>query len=422
MRGRADWPEGSPLAASVLVFALAAVGVLLRLRVAWLFAMLFFSAVAALSAVLIVRLAPEAIENLHSSDIGPLGGLLLIVLGIVLLVVGTACLRGALTSFRVWRHGELRGRSTWLTLPVAVAMLSTLGWSLGFHYFYRTLWIQHECRSGAAEFCVLLATNDRFDPDEKREFARTACELGLSYGCTLSLGTTAGTDGDAAAEKRCAQGDTKICLAIGEARLQGRDAVAARRFFERACEQHKASCGQAARFAAHLGNRDLHESLARRGCELDDGTSCIVILRHFSTGLDSETRNALQLKTCLLTDVSECRPLIDSNAAAYCPTICASNGGNRQQSCYFCGLKARETGREDLARTWFGQSCANGFSLACEALGLDPGRPRPSTRPEVTVGEAEQFLEGGDLGVEWNERIQRDRIQCVARRRTDSVQ
>lgn len=362
------WPEGSPLVAGAMVLALTVVGVWVRARVVWLCVALLSVGTAGTGAALVLKIVPDAGTWLHGSDFNPLGGLILAAASVVAFGVACIAARLAFVAVRALQLEPLRGPSVWASSPVAVAAALVIAWSCGYQYVGRALPKQHACSSGDAVACVSLAKTATFDAEQRRAFARRACERGNSYGCQLSLGGDSGAETDAVAERRCREGDTATCTALGETRLRRGDVAAATSLLDLACDRHPDACVQSARIAERLGHRDLHEALSRRGCDRDVGPSCVALLRHFATGLDAAARDALQLKACLLTDVNECFVLIRSKPATYCPTICQAGPGTPAQSCYYCGLEARQLGQPALAAEWFAQSCANGFSLACEAI------------------------------------------------------
>jgi hypothetical protein len=363
------------LYAAAAILALAAVGLAFAEPAARAFAVLFFLTTAVLYAAVAVAAAGGAFDGSGGSG---WEGLRVVALGTLAVLAGLACALSAAAGATLLFLGRDEVRPAFDTQVVAWILgaggVVALAWIGGYQFWYRSLLEQDACLGGgSAARCTSLARNDRFAAEERLAFARTGCERGHTGSCaalTQLLGKDPARAGDEprVLQAQCERGNADVCLRLGTYLLgTARDVAGAEAAFARGCAAVPGRCRAAAEAAEQARQPEMAQRLLEAGCDRDEPYSCRALLRRLERS--RAERAALQLKVCLITDVNECKPLIEQDAAKVCPLICEGATDNRKQSCDQCGRHLAESGQLAQAEAWLGPNCEKGYLLSCINLG-----------------------------------------------------
>jgi len=314
-------------------------------------------------------------------------GVRTLVIGAVAAAFALACLVAlglALSLLAVCRK-MAGGRSlgAWMvSMAVASAGVGFIAWTVAHDYVYRRMPARSDCLAGRGGQCYNVANDrGRLSAVERREFARRGCELWNEGACrqlaelmTPALG--AESPEARALSARCLLGKPDRCLELGKHLLSIGDGVNGARYLEKACEVDVQRCVSAARAAREGGQAVLSRRLLERGCDVEDPRSCTGLLREAGPGLGPDDRLRLEMKTCLIGDVNDCRSLMRRDLRSVCPIICEGNTVLRFQSCRSCASEAEKQGEPALARQWRAASCETGDRWSCGELDRRRASPK----------------------------------------------
>jgi hypothetical protein len=244
---------------------------------------------------------------------------------------------------------------------------------VGDRFLRQRLVEQNECLSGKKLRCYELSRDERFLPAERQAFALRACRAGDDSGCGLLARALGPAHGVASAEAqalddRCQSGNPDFCQRLGVHLLTIGDVPEGTRRLEQSCALDVRWCDSAARAAGELGAGALARRLRQRGCEHEDARACRGLLQQVGGSLEPDARARLELRTCLLGDINDCRPLMSLDLRGVCSEICAGTTESRMHSCGYCAREAQAAGALGLAETWHAGSCARGYGSSCRDL------------------------------------------------------
>jgi hypothetical protein len=264
----------------------------------------------------------------------------------------------------------------------ALAGLGLVGWLVGYRYVYLRLPAQDRCLSSTPRTCSMLIRDvERYPKAQRMAFAVHGCRAGDDTVCRELVGLlepahTAASGEALAVDARCQAGQPDICRRLGVHLARIGDVEEGARRLERACAIDARWCTRAAEAAREVNLPALPLRLLEQGCGRDDVSSCRRLLRETrGTRPDAEV-DALELKTCLLGDVNDCKPLMRRDLNAVCAPACEGTSDNRQQTCRHCARQAEAAGERGLAVQWLGGLCQRGSRFACDELArLGRGAP-----------------------------------------------
>jgi hypothetical protein len=364
------------------VLAAAALGLGTRRLWAFAFALVFWAAAAVGGAGLGVLFLWRGVTSHSGGDWSGFVSLLVAGSGLVALAAAVLSLTLAATLVRAWRS-VAAGRSVgaWAaSVALAVAGLALVG-GLGALVWQRRLFAQNECLGGHALTCYRLAGDEaRFPMEQRRAFALRGCRAGDRSTCrqvVSFLEASGQPELEQAVGAACGAGDADLCHRLGERLLAIGDREPGVRYLERTCSREARWCETAARTAHERGESVLAHALRRRGCAAGEVTACRGLLAEARTANDTAAVARLELETCLMGDVNDCRPLMRRDLASVCNRVCAGATENLLHTCGYCARDALAAGTPALAEAWLSSACARGYQWSCRDL-RDLGLSRPS--------------------------------------------
>jgi hypothetical protein len=363
------------LTVSAAILAAAAVGLMARQPWAYAFAVL----IVGLTALACVSLAAIGGRDvLGGSGHGEWAGVRAVMVGGASLVALAAALAAmvALVLLGLGRRGAgAHSAATWVLSCIgALVALGVLGWLLVGVYWRRQLPTQNRCLSGDGASCERLAHDSRrFTKPERLTFARLGCEAGHdgSCGSLASLLETTHTEGSAEVRTlavRCQAGEPHICQKLGAHLLAIGDDTNGARYLTESCTLGARWCSSAAQEAEERGRAGLSRELLEKGCGAEDAQSCRALLRQARKTLGPDELSALELRSCLVGDVNDCRPLMSRDLHGVCAEICQGTTESRMHTCTYCARDAEAAGEPDLARAWYAGNCERGYAWSCTEL------------------------------------------------------
>jgi hypothetical protein len=84
--------------------------------------------------------------------------------------------------------------------------------------------------------------------------------------------------------------------------------------------------------------------------------------------VDAGALERLEVKTCLLGDVNDCRPLMRWNLDSICAGVCAGDTESQWHTCGYCVKDALAAGRPQIAEAWLVSTCQRGYGWGCRDL------------------------------------------------------
>ena len=119
--------------------------------------------------------------------------------------------------------------------------------------------------------------------------------------------------------------------------------------------------------------------LREAGCERDDPRACRGLLHQRPTALDPSALERLELKTCLIGDVNDCRPLMRRDLEEICALVCAGSTESQWHTCGYCAKDALAAGKPETAEAWLASTCQRGYGWGCRDLEELRRQARPGT-------------------------------------------
>jgi hypothetical protein len=371
-----------PLITVAAVLAAAALGLATRQLWAVAFALLFWATTALGGAGLGAFLLRQGLTNEAGGDWSGLVSLLLAGSGLVAFAATVLSLALTATLVLAWRP-VTSGRSVLARLgafALAGAGLALIG-GLGALIWQRQLFAQNECLGGHALTCYRLAGDAvRFTEEQRRAFALRGCRAGDRSTCRQAvgfLGASGRSELEQAIGAACGAGDADLCHRLGDRLLAIGDREDGVRHLERACAADARWCENAARTAHERGEGALARALRLRGCAATQAPACRGLLAEARAANDAAEVARLELETCLIGDVNDCRPLMRRDLASICSRVCAGTTESLLHTCGHCARDALAAGTPALAEAWLSGACARGHSWSCRDLG-ELRLPRPS--------------------------------------------
>jgi len=373
---RAGWWLHPPLLPA------AALGLATRQLWAFAFALPFWAATAVGGAGLGAFLLREGLTNKAGGDWSGFVSLLLAGSGLVAFAAAGLSLTLTATLVLAWRP-VTSGRSVraWLaSLALAVPGLALVG-GLGALLWQRQVFAQNECLGGHALACYRLAGDAaRFTSEQRRGFALRGCRAGDHSTCRQVVGfleASGRSELPQAVSAACGRGDADLYHRLGERLLAIGDREDGVRHLERACAADARWCETAARTAHERGESALAHALRQRGCAATQVPACRGLLAEARAANDAAEVFRLELETCLIGDVNDCRPLMRRDLASICNRVCAGATENLLHTCGYCARDALAAGTPALAEAWLSGACARGHGWSCRDL-QELGLSRPS--------------------------------------------
>jgi hypothetical protein len=363
-----------PLAAGVL--AVAAIALFGWQLWSYVFAMAFWIGTALGWGTLAVIIGRDALTNTSGAEWAGVRNLFLGMTALVLLVVAVLSGMVAVALGVAW-HATTPARSAlaWVgSSAVALCGIALVGWLVGYHYVYRQLRQQNQCLGETGQACYSLVNDlERYTKAERQAFALHGCESGVDSVCGqlvvfLDARHTAGSAEVRALDARCRSGNPQMCQKLGAHLARIGDREGAARYLTQTCTREVRWCNSAAEAAEEGGLPDLALQLLEQGCERDDARACRGLLRLLHRSCPSVDVAALELKTCLIGDVNDCRTLMRTDLRGTCPRICEGTTENRMQSCGHCAREAEAAGELELAEAWFTATCQSPQRWGCDDL------------------------------------------------------
>jgi ABC-type nickel/cobalt efflux system permease component RcnA len=379
-----------PLITIGAVLAIAALGLAMRQLWAFAFALLFWAATAVGGTGLGVFLLWQGLTNQAGGDWRDFVSLLLAGSGLVAFAAAVLSLALAATLALAWRPltsgRSVRARLASVALAVAgLALVGGLGAQIG----QRQLFAQDRCLGGHAPTCYQLAGDTaRFTEGERRAFALRGCRAGDRSTCRqlVPLLQANGPAGPVQAiGAACDAGDADLCHRLGERLLATGDREGGVRHLERACGADARWCETAARTARERGESALAHALRQRGCAATHAPACRSLLAEARATNDAAEVARLELETCLIGDVNDCRPLMRRDLAPICSRVCAGTSESLLHTCGYCARDALAADMPALAATWLSGACARGHRWSCRDL-QELGLSRPSGEMAEATG------------------------------------
>jgi hypothetical protein len=371
-----------PLIAVAAVLAAAALGLATRQLWAFAFALPFWAATAVGGLGLGAFLFREGLTNEAGGDWSGFVSLLLAGSGLVAFAAAGLSLTLTATLVLAWRPVTSgRSRRAWLaSVALAGAGLALVS-GVGARLWQRQPFAQNKCLDGHALTCYRLAGDAaRFTEEERRAFALRGCRAGDRGTCRQVVGFLRAGDPpelERAAGAACGAGDPGLCHRLGERLLAIGDREKGVRHLERACAADARWCETAARTARERGERALAHALSQRGCAATQAPACRGLLAEARAANDAAEVARLELETCLIGDVNDCRPLMQRDLASICNRVCGGASEALLHTCGYCARDALAAGAPALAEAWLSAACARGYSWSCRDL-QELGLSRPS--------------------------------------------
>ena len=378
------------LAAAVL--AVAALALLGRQLWACVFAMVFWIGTALGWATLALIIGREALTNTSGAEWAGVRNLVTGIVALVLLVVAVLSAIVGVALAVAW-HATTPAHSLldWVgSSAVALCGIALVGWLVGYRYEYRQLRLQNQCLSQTGLACYsLVDDSERYTKAERQAFALHGCESGVDSVCRqlvafLDARHTAGSAEGRALDARCRSGNPQMCEKLGTHLAGIGDKEGAARYLTLTCTLDVRWCDSAGEAAEAGGLPDLALQLLEQGCGRDDARACRGLVRRLSRAGPSAGLAALELKTCLIGDVNDCRTLMRADLRGVCPRICEGTTENRMQSCGHCAREAEAAGELKLAEAWFAVTCQSPQRWACDDLERLRQRPSTGQTPKVS--------------------------------------
>jgi ABC-type nickel/cobalt efflux system permease component RcnA len=378
--GELQYTGAWPLVTVAAVLAAAALGLATRQLWSFAFALLFWATTAVGGAGLAVFLLCQGLTNQAGGDWSGLVSLLLAGSGLVAFAAAAVSLTLMATLVLAWRP-MTSGRSlrAWLAaLTLAVAGLTLIG-GLGAVLWQRQLFAQNRCLGEHAPTCYRLAADAaRFSGEQRRAFALRGCRAGDRSTCRQVVGFLAPSgqpELEQAVGAACGAGDADLCHRLGERLLALGDREDGVRHLQRACLADARWCETAARTAHERGESALARALRQRGCGASQAPACRGLLAEARAANAAAEVARLELETCLMGDVNDCRPLMRRDLASICNRVCAGATESLLHTCGYCAREALAAGTPALAEAWLSGACARGHRWSCrdlQELGLLP--------------------------------------------------
>lgn len=363
-----------PLAATVL--AVSAVALIGRQLWSFVFAMMFWIATALGWATLAVFIGRDVLTDTSNAEWAGVRSLVLGMVALVLLAVAVLSAMVAVALGAAWRlTSPARSAVAWVaSSAVALCGIILVGWLVGYHYVYRQLRQQNQCLGETGKACYSLVNDlERYTKAERQAFALHGCESGVDSVCgqlvvLLDARHGAGTAEVRALDARCRSGNPQMCQKLGVHLARTGDREGATRYLAQACTLDVRWCDSAAEAAEEGGLRELVLQLFEQGCDREDAKACRGLLRRLQRSRPTADVAAIELKTCLIGDVNDCRSLMRTDLRGVCPRICEGTTENRMQSCGRCAREAEAAGELELAEAWFAATCQSPQRWGCDDL------------------------------------------------------
>ena len=360
---------------ALAILAAAAVGLLARQLAAFVFSLLFLGGTALGYAVLGAVTGGQALTHTGGGEWAGVARLLIGGAAIAVFIAAGVSLVLTATLAVSWR-AVTAGRSgaDWITSTAgALAAVNVLAWLVGAQLVQRRLFEQNRCLSGSAAQCHELARDDRFSSDERRRFALRGCELGSDQACALvvaDMGPGQGRDSAAAlaVAARCRAGNADLCQRLGARLLKLGDREGGIASLDESCARDVRWCDSAATAAEQAGAPEVARRLWEAGCARDDARACRGLLHQRPTALDPSELSRLEVKTCLIGDVNDCRPLMARDLERICALVCAGTTESQWHTCGYCAKDALAAGQPEIAEAWLASTCQRGYSWGCRDL------------------------------------------------------
>jgi hypothetical protein len=373
---------------ALAILAAAAALLLARQLAAFVFALLFLGGTVLGYAVLGAVTSGQALTHTGGGEWAGVARLLIGGTAIAVFTAAGVSLALTATLAFSWRS-VTAGRSVadWITSTgAALAALGVLAWLVGAQLVQRRLLEQNRCLSGSAAQCHELARDERFSSDARRGFALRGCELGSDQACALvvaDMGPVHGRDNAAvlAVAARCRAGNPDLCQRLGARLLKLGDREGGIASLDEACARDVRWCASAASAAEEAGAPEVARRLWEAGCRQDDARACRGLLRQQPSALDPGELARLEVKTCLIGDVNDCRPLMGRDLEGICALVCAGTTESQWHTCGYCAKDALAAGQPRLAEAWLASTCQRGYRWGCRDL-EELRRQHRSTAPD----------------------------------------
>jgi hypothetical protein len=368
------------LAAAIL--AAAAVGLVARQLPAFVFALVFWAGTALGYVVLGAAVGWQGLTHSGGGEWAGVARLVIAAAAVGLFLAAGLSLALAATLAIPWRAVTAgRSAAAWIASTVgALAAVGALAWLVGAQVVERRLFAQNLCLSGSAVHCQELAADERFSSPERSAFALRGCEAGSDLACTLVVARMgAGQRRDSpeglAVAARCRAGNTDLCQRLGARLLTLGDREGGIASLDESCARDPRFCDSAARAAEEGGAPEAARRLREAGCERNDARACRGLLRQSSAALDAGGIERLEVKTCLIGDVNDCRPLMRRDLDSICTLLCAGDTESQWHTCGYCAKDAVAAGRPQAAEAWLASTCQRGYGWGCRDLAELRRRP-----------------------------------------------
>jgi len=360
---------------ALAILAAAAAFLLARQLAAFVFALLFLAGTGVGYAAAGVVTFGQALTHKGGGEWAGVAQMLIGGAAIGLFVAAGLSLMLAAPLAISWR-AVTAGRSAtdWIVSTAgALAALGVLVWLVSAQLVGRRLFEQNRCLSGSAVQCHELARDERFSSDERGRFALRGCELGNNLACGLlvaSMGPGQGRDSAAAraVAARCSAGNADLCQRLGVRLLKLGDRGGGIASLDEACTRDVRWCDSAASAAEEGGAPEAARRLREAGCAKDDARACRGLLLQRPTALDPGELERLEVKTCLIGDVNDCRPLMRRDLERICALVCAGTIESQWHTCGYCAKDALAAGQPAIAAAWLESTCQRGYSWGCRDL------------------------------------------------------
>jgi hypothetical protein len=381
------------------ILVVAAIGLVTRQLWGYLFGLIFWGLCTPGLGTLAVAVAWQALT--HKGH-GEWAGVAMIVMLGIAIVAAAACAASTMAVIALaagWRvTTRSRSAGEWVVCAVgALAALGAFGWLVGYRYVYLQLPAQNQCLSTSPGTCsVLIRDLKRYTTEERLMFGLHGCRAGNDTVCRELLEIlgpmhTAASAEVQAVDARCEGGNADMCRRLGTYLATIGDAAGAASRFERCCAMDPRWCNQAATAALEAKLAPgLSLRLLELGCERDEASSCRHLLRVTRDARPAAEVAALELKTCLVGDVNDCKRLMKSDLRGVCVPACEGTRENLKQTCWHCAKEAEAAGERALAEAWFSNVCQKGSRFACDELARLRTARRPGARSGDEAGRAHE--------------------------------
>ena len=360
-----------PLAAALL--AGAAVGLLAWQLWSYVFAMVFWIGTALGWVTLAVLMGRDLLTDGSTADWAGVRSLLLGMIAVVVLAFGVMSGMVAVALGVAW-HATTPARSflAWVvSSAVALCGIGLVGWLVGYQYVHRQLRLQNQCLSQNGKACYSLVNDTmRYTKAEREAFALQGCQSGEDSVCRqlvslLDVRHGVGSAEVRALDARCRSGNPQTCEKLGAHLARIGDREGAARYLSQTCTLDVRWCNSAAEAAEQGGLPELALQVLEQGCQQNEASACRGLLRRSRPSADL---GALELKTCLIGDVNDCRTLMRADRRGVCPQICEGTTESRMQSCVHCAREAEAAGELELAEAWLVATCQSPHRWGCDDL------------------------------------------------------